>query len=172
MVIGAFFSEAGTALLKSFSLFDLQSEKIRNELVGAGKWTGKEFSDMRKRFEKYDCRIECKKEDMEKLKEFLVGKRLFLVTLLQNPNLLEHETFTDLLWAVFHITEELSYRTDMRSLPNTDYEHLAGDIKRAYILLISEWLAYMKHLRSDYPYLFSLAIRTNPFDPGARVEVR
>jgi len=33
-------------------------------------------------------------------------------------------------------------------------------------------LAYMKHLKKEYPYLFSLAVRTNPFDPGASVEVR
>ncbi len=45
--------------------------------------------------------------------------------------------------------------------------HLSGDIRRAYSILITEWLAYMKHLKSDYPYLFSLAVRTNPFDQTA-----
>jgi hypothetical protein len=25
----------------------------------------------------------------------------------------------------------------------------------------------MKHLKEDYPYLFSLAVRTNPFNPDA-----
>ncbi len=172
MVIGAFFGEVGTALLKSFSVFDPQSENIRRELIMANKWSDKEFFDVSRRLEKYDCRIECKKDDMADLKNFLEGKRSFLVTLLQNPNLLEHETFTDLLWSVFHLTEELSLRTDVRKLPDADYEHLAGDIKRAYVLLISEWLAYMKHLRDDYPYLFSLAIRTNPFDPNATPEVK
>jgi len=29
----------------------------------------------------------------------------------------------------------------------------------------------MHHLKRNYPYLFSLAIRTNPFDPNARVIV-
>jgi hypothetical protein len=29
----------------------------------------------------------------------------------------------------------------------------------------------MQHLQEDYPYLFSLAVRTNPFDPDAKVEV-
>ena len=33
--------------------------------------------------------------------------------------------------------------------------------------LIAEWLAYMRHLKKNYPYLFSLALRTNPFDPQA-----
>ena len=109
---------------------------------------------------------------MEVLKNFLTGKRSFLLGLLENPNLLEHESFTDLLWAVFHLTEELNSRADTTGLPDTDYEHLSGDIKRAYVLLISEWLSYMKHLKVDYPYLFSLAVRTNPFDPDALPEVK
>jgi len=87
------------------------------------------------------------------------------------PNLLEHETFTDLLWAVFHLAEELAYRKNVSLLPNSDYEHLIGDIKRVHVLLLSEWLDYMKHLREDYPYLFSLAVRTNPFNPDAKTEV-
>jgi hypothetical protein len=86
---------------------------------------------------------------------------------LENPNLLEHESFTDLLWSVFHLTEELIYRANIRQLPETDYEHLASDIKRAYTLLVFEWLSYLKHLKDDYPYLFSLMVRTNPFDPDA-----
>ena len=39
-------------------------------------------------------------------------------------------------------------------------------------MLIIEWLAYMKHLKESYPYLFSLAVRTNPFDPAASPEVK
>jgi len=29
----------------------------------------------------------------------------------------------------------------------------------------------VQHLQGDYPYLFSLVVRTNPFDPDAKVEV-
>src|SRR3990170_1355371 len=69
-----------------------------------------------------------------------------------------------LLQAVFHLTEELSYREDVLNLPDTDREHLSGDIKRAYSMLLRQWLHYMKYLKYSYPYLFSLALRTNPFD--------
>jgi hypothetical protein len=99
-------------------------------------------------------------------------QRDFLLRLLENPNLLEHRSFTNLLRAVFHLTEELTFRRNLHNLPQTDYEHLSVDIKRAYVLLISEWLAYMKYLRDYYPYLFSLAVRTNPFDPDASPEVK
>jgi len=101
------------------------------------------------------------------LKKFLVNKRNFLLALLENPNLLEHETFTDLLWAVFHLTEELEVRDNLNKLPASDIEHIKGDIIRVYGLLIAEWINYMRHLKTDYPYLFSLATRMNPFNPKA-----
>ncbi len=167
MVIGAFFSEVGTHLLKSFYEFGSHEDQIKKDLVENNDWSNKAFSNMGKRLKGYDYRIESQKGDLEILKNFLLEKRVFLLGLLENPNLLEHESFTDLLWAVFHLTEELAYRIDVRQLPDADYEHLSGDIKRAYVLLIAEWLAYMKHLRDNYPYLFSLSARMNPFDPNA-----
>jgi hypothetical protein len=172
MVIGAFFSEVGTELLKSFLDFDVHYDKIRGNLIVTSNWSSQEFSTVKKSLKVYDYKIESQKGDLESLKSFLTGKREFLLGLLENPNLLEHESFTDLLWAVFHLTEELECRIDLKKLPNTDYTHLSGDIKRAYVLLISEWVAYMKHLKDSYPYLFSLAVRTNPFDPNATPEVK
>lgn len=172
MVIGAFFSEVGTRLLKSFTDFDSHYDKIRGNLIVTNDWSEQEFFIVRKQLKNYDYKVESQKGDLEDLKSFLIKKRDFLLRLLENPNLLEHESFTDLLWAVFHLTEELSSRKNIRQLSRIDYEHLSGDIKRAYVLVISEWLAYMKHLRDNYPYLFSLAVRTNPFDPNASPEVK
>ena len=108
---------------------------------------------------------------MNDIKNLLVGKRDFMIRLLENPLLLEHETFTDLLWAVFHLTEELEGRTDLSTLSDADYAHLSGDIGRAYNLLVREWLLYMRHLEKNYPYLFSLAVRMNPFNPDACAEI-
>ena len=74
-----------------------------------------------------------------------------------------------MLWAVFHLAEELEAREDFSKLPASDLKHLEGDIKRAYTAITVEWLWYMDHLRRSYPYLFSLAVRTNPFDSSASV---
>jgi hypothetical protein len=93
----------------------------------------------------------------------LSGKRDFLLRLLQNPNLLENDSFTNLLWAVFHLLEELHFRPSFENLPDTDLDHLSGDMKRTYTQIVTEWLSYMQHLKHHYPYLFSLAVRTNPF---------
>ena len=167
MVIGAFFSEIGAGLVTYFSDFDPKLEKIKQELIVRPNWSEKEFSAVSKRLKSYDYGVEIQKVELEYLRDFLIAKRDFLLRLLENPNLLEHESFTELLRAVFHLTEELQGREDISQLPDSDYEHLAGDIKRAYVLLVQHWLDYMKHLKNNYPYLFSLAMRTNPFDQSA-----
>lgn len=172
MVIGAFFSEVGTELLKCFSLFDSDPCKISEDLIVTNDWSKREYSDIENRIKNYNYQIDSKKGDLQLLRSFLIEKRDFLLRLLENPNLLEHASFTELLWAVFHLNEELFKRNNVKNLSIADYEHLSGDIKRAYTLLISEWLNYMKHLKDDYPYLFSLALRTNPFNPIASVEIK
>ncbi len=167
MLIGAFYSEAGMKLMKYCSGYSSDLLEIRNRMLITVKWTEKDFSNAMEFVRSSDPKIDSRKGDLKMMRDFLQGKRDFLLGLLANPNLLEHDAFTDLLWAVFHLAEELSVRNTLEGLPRTDYDHLSGDMKRAYTQLLSEWLAYMKHLKSDYPYLFSLAVRMNPMDADA-----
>lgn len=176
MVIGTFFSEMGTDLLGKVSEYDSKSDEIRGKLVVTDQWTDEEFQSAAESIKNYSYVLDIGHDPqsvvfLQKLKDFLKDERPFLLALLENPNLLEHESFTELLRAVFHLTEELEKRKDIAKLPVTDYHHLKGDTERVYGLLISEWLLYMEHLMNNYPYLFSLAMRVNPFDPNAKVEV-
>ena len=172
MVIGAFFSEVGTSLLKSFPSFDRHPGEINRALVLRTDWSSSDFDNAKKAIQRHDFEIDAGCGDLAGLKDFLTMKRVFLLALLGNPNLIEHESFTELLWAVFHVTDELGHRHSMLNMPEADREHLSNDIKRAYTLLIFEWLAYNSHLQADYPYMFSLVIRTNPFNPEAKAELR
>ena len=172
MVIGVFFSEVGTELLDILYSFDADVSSVTKELVNIKDLSEKEFGKISRTIKSHNYQIDSEKGNLDLLKNFLKEKRQFLLNLLENPNLLEHESFTDLLWAVFHLTEELVHRKTLKGLLETDYKHLSGDIKRSYRFLISEWIDYMKHLKKKYPYLFSLAVRTNPFDAAASVEVK
>ena len=172
MVIGTFFSEVGTELLNFFSNSDPDLDSIRGELVVGKDWSEEDFGKVSKKLRNYDYGVEIGRLGFDELGQFLGLKRDFLLRLLENPNLLEHESFTELLRAVFHLTEELANREDLKGLPDSDYQHLAGDVKRAYSQLVHQWLDYMKHLKNNYPYLFSLAMRTNPFDQEASPIVR
>lgn len=171
MVIGAFFSEVGTGLLGRLTAFGENVEGIRDDLIVKPSWTHKEYARAILELGAYDFKTDASRGDLVELRDFLTSKRDFLLRLLENPNLLEHESFTDSLWAVFHLAEELEHRTDIGALPASDLAHLSGDIKRALAALAVEWVEHLEHLKNSYPYLFSLAVRTNPLDASARVEV-
>ena len=167
MLIGTFFSEIGTKLLVNFSDCDPNLNKIKNDLILKDNWSDDEFFNVSKKLKKYNYGVEIQKIDLKNLKDFLRQKNDFLLRMLENPNLLEHETFTELLRAVFHLTEELLSRKNLEGLSENDLKHLSGDIKRAYTQHVNEWVDYMHYLKNNYPYLFSLALRLNPFDEKA-----
>jgi hypothetical protein len=172
MLVGAFFSEVGKHLISYCSHCSGNLAEIREHFLITTDWSDRDFASAQRYAAAFEPSIECTAESIEELRDFLVTKRDFMLALLKNPNLLEHESFTDLLWATFHLSEELSAREEIAGLPESDLKHLAGDIKRAYGRLIMQWLAYMKHLKRDYPYLYSLSVRTNPFRKDASPVVK
>ncbi|MCZ2846055.1 MAG: potassium channel family protein [Candidatus Bathyarchaeota archaeon] len=167
MIIGAFFSEVGTELITYLSNFDLKIDECRNELIIDNSCSKQSFNAIRNKLKKHPQMIEIDKSKLPVLRKFLIQRRDFLLRLLENSSILEHETFAELLMAVFHLAEELEHRHRLSQLPEKDLEHLSNDIKRVYVLLVYQWLDYMEHLKKNYPYLFSLAIRTNPFNKMA-----
>lgn len=173
MAIGVFFAEMGSELLKALCELETSGHTEKIDLNICGKWTDKQFRDAKTAAAKLtNLTFSTDTNSLEQLRSLLEAKRGFLLSLLENPNLLEHEAFTDVLWAVFHLTDELGHREELSGLPQTDQRHLTGDIERAFTRLLTEWISYMRHLKNDYPYLFSLAVRTNPFVPTAEVTVK
>lgn len=171
MVIGLFFNEVGTDLLRNLTGFLDDPRDLIERLKVTVYWSDREFKEAASFLARWEQKVDSRTGDLACLRDYLVGKKGALLGLLENPNLLEHEAFTDLLWAVSHLLLELEARKSLTGLPDTDLNHLSGDIQRAYTYLLREWLIYMQHLKADYPYLFSLAVRMNPMDPEARPEV-
>jgi hypothetical protein len=172
MIVGVFFSEVGTHLLRCFSGHDPNVDHVRSALPVSDRWSDEDFTRAFTSLRAHTTVIDSKTLNLPELKRFLRAHKSFLLTLFENPQIIEHEGFTPLLQAVFHQSEELAARDQLTGLPASDYAHLSGDINRVYSLLILEWLTYMGHLKKHYPYLFSLAMRTNPFDAHASAIVR
>jgi hypothetical protein len=167
MVIGTFFSEVGRPLLGKFALFVSNAPELEKHLAIEPSWTKNDYLTASVEARQFSYKIEMDKPALHDLQEFLLQKRTFLLQLMDNPNLLEHERFTDVLWAVFHLAEELAFRGDqIDNLPAADYDHLGSDLKRAYSQIVSEWIVHVQHLKESYPFLFSLAVRVNPFSPN------
>ncbi|MBP2146159.1 hypothetical protein J2129_001613 [Methanofollis sp. W23] len=172
MVIGTFFSEVGTSLLVRLSDRDAGLETIRCDLMVRDDWSAKEFEEVRACMADHPYEVRVDADELDVIRRLLIQKRPFLLRLLENPVLLEHEHFTEVLRAVFHLADELERRDDLAHTPETDLAHLNIDVNRAYRLLVVQWLDYMAYLKEHYPYLFSLAMRTNPFDENASPVVR
>ena len=171
MVIGVFFNDLGIELIKIFGVFIENIDEVNNVLQISQRWKDRDFNEINKKFKIKPNQFILNNQNLTILKDFLENKKGGLLNMLANPNLLEHDTFTNLLWAVFHLADELSHRPDFNDLPKTDLDHLKVDMMRAYTFIVSEWASYMKHLKNDYPYLFSIAVRTNPFNPDAEITV-
>ncbi len=163
MVVGAFFSEIGNRFLGDLISHFKNREEISRQLNITQNWTRDDFQKAAAFAYNLKIDFDCRDIDLEELKTFLAQERTFLLTLLENPNLLEHDRLTDLLWAVSHLAEELEARPSLKNLPESDLEHLTVDIQRMYDHLTSEWLDYVEHLKANYPFLFSLILRTHPF---------
>ncbi len=166
MVIGIFFTQMGNDLLRLLSGFDKDLEGIRRIVSVQADWRDNKFTAVQKQLEKHKFAMDCHRADINELKQMLVGNCDFILELLANPSLLEHGTFTEILWSVSHLTQELALRPDLDHLPKADYEHLDVDMRRAYDKMVVEWLSYLRQLKEHHPYMFSLVVRMNPFLPN------
>ena len=172
MLFGAFFTTIGTPLLARFSRADPGIGGIRQALAAGAGGTAGRFGEVKACLASHACGVSPSQVDLGELRSFLVGHEDFLLRLIENPALFEHESFTDLILALDHLYEELRARGDLTALPPSDVKHLGKDMQRVYSLLVPEWMSYMEYLQGHYPYLFSLAMRSNPFDPAASVIVK
>jgi hypothetical protein len=171
MVVGAYYAEVGYKLASILlNSMDDKPRMIANLDVTA-RWNKSDFKKAQV-FAIKETNVSFSDVDLSSLMSFLVSKRSFMLVLIENPNLLEHELFTDLLLSTFHLMEELESRPTLANLPAKDTAHIDADIKRVYQHLTIEWLDYMQHLQANYPFLYSHYLRIHPFQlhPSAIVQ--
>ena len=172
MIIGIFFTEVGNELLNMLTQFDPGIGKLRKDSLLKQDSSEAEFTSLRKKLQLFEYTIDAKLMNLEILSQLLKQKGDFLLRQIENSAIMEHESFTELLWSVIHLRDELIARKNLANLSEADIAHLANDAKRAYNALSRRWLDYMLHLKLNYPYLYSLAIRTNPFSETPAAEIK
>lgn len=163
IVISAFFSEIGTDALREVGTAISNRQEIAGMLNMKPGWGTKEFSEAANAVKGHVFHSAPDAQTLKALNAQLPQKKAYLLQMFSNPNLLEHDMFTDMLWALYHLIDELENREDFGALPHPDIKHIAGDITRAFGLLTFEWVNHMKYLKERYPYLWSIAVRKNPF---------
>ncbi|WP_461392691.1 hypothetical protein [Desulfosporosinus fructosivorans] len=163
VVISAFYTEVGSSLIQNLSQFNTNLEILKKEFGSEQNLINPNNQKTLQFASEFNYAMDSRAGDLLDLKNFLITKKPYILSMFKNPNLLEHDHFTDMLWSVYHVLDELENRDTFTDLPTNDFNHLSIDLKRSYQLVIREWVEYMIHLKNEYPYLFSLAIRKNPF---------
>ncbi len=170
LVISTFFDKVGITLAKTLFEIDYNKESIRGNLKLTPACVDKDFKTAFTEINDHKPDIKLNDKEFTVLQAFFEIHKPVLENFLENPVLNEHDSFTDLLWAIFHICDEVIMREHGKISTDTDRDHLINDVKRAYNRLLTFWLEYMNHQRKDYPFLFSLSVRKNPFNPEAKIE--
>jgi len=172
IIIGVFFTEVGNQLLHLFVQYDDNINKIREDFAVKDQWDEVDFNQLNRKLRYHDFTINPELMDLKMLSGLLKEKGDLLLRQIENPELIEHESLTELLWSIIHLRDELLSRKSFVDLPESDLAHLANDAKRAYVLLVKQWISYLLHLKQHYPYLFSLALRINPYAENPSVIVK
>lgn len=166
MLIGLFYQELGLRLLSTFSKTDPELGQLQKICHVTPEWQEADFRKAEMAIGQIAHRVNAYQVSLEELKSLLAENKSLLINLIANPTLLEHETFSELLLAVSHLQDELQL-SDSAKKTNPKYDnidHLQIDMERAYGHLMVQWLRYIEHLKSDYPFLFATALVTNPFE--------
>ncbi len=167
MLVGLFYSKLGQDLLDLFTVADKNISEIRaNCQVDLSNYE-MDFKHAKQSMLEHKHRVSVDQINLLELKEILDKQEPFLVNMISNPALLEHDTFSDLLLSLFHLREELELRNvsgDQSEMKDYVLDHLRIDINRAYRHLSIEWVDYMQHLKEKYPFLYVTAIMKNPYD--------
>ena len=177
MLMSTFFSEVGNELIEQLSSANKYKASTEN-LKSIKDWDEKDYDNKLTELKKSsldftaDIPPEERDEFLDNLRTMLSNKREFIINLINNPNLLEKEEFTELINAILHLDEELEHRKELSKVTDADFAHLNGDMQRVYNRLVYEWVYYLKYLYKNYPYMIALIIRTNPFDEDADVYVK
>jgi hypothetical protein len=171
MVIGAFFTQVGNYLLRTCVENDPNISDYRSKLIFDQDVSFKELNRKFESVQKFDAKVNTDRETLLDIRNFLMQAKDFQLRLVENPVILEHEQFSELLRSVLHLTEELVARMDIREISDKDLDHVMNDLARCYKNLVKEWFRYVLHMQKEYPYLFSFVVRTNPFktDPCPNV---
>lgn len=164
VIISAFFIEAGTSILKSMTGFCQNRNELQNVLSEGV--TKKNSNSLIREIKGRELEMYAEPERLQDLMTVLSKHGSYMLDMLGNDNLLEHDSFTDMLWAVFHVNDELQSRGEFKDFETSDIDHLSNDIRRAYSALVTEWIKYMGYLQEEYPFLHATAMRKNPFSEG------
>lgn len=167
MIESIFFNESGSDMLRYLLLCDPESEKLCRAMCIADDWEYADFDRAHRFAEDYSFTVDPERTDFFALHYHLSNRHKYFLKVIENPALMDHESFTDLILAMYHLWEELDFRTDLYQLSDEDKQNLCSITSDVYRLLTHEWLLNVRYTKRHQEHRFACAMRTNPFSFSA-----
>lgn len=154
MLIGIFFTEIGVKLMcyiisaddKKYEYdFDIEDLKTMKSIVKTHNYS-----------------VNMDKIELNSIKNLLIDNNNLLINLVSNENLLQNEIFTNLIMATLHLKDEILF-FENNGINECGKKHIENDVLRVYKSIIIQWISYLDYLQKFYPFLYSNAVRKNPF---------
>ncbi len=158
MLTSSFFTEIGARLTMSILKIAEPKETI-SSIIAMRCSTEMDLKDRQNLIREMPIKIHLNEEIYEESRNMILGSRTALLVLASNPLLLEHEEFTDLLWALFHLIDEYRLREEFDQFSPEDLHHIEQDYTEVMKLLLVNYLANAKYLQEVYPNLYMTAAR-------------
>lgn len=155
MIVGLFFNEMGCKLMNVIIQGDDTAKGVIEDLD--------DLRQVEKKIKQHEHKLDIYKIDIEELETILSKNKSLIISFISNENILEHQSFSELLMAVAHLADEIGFRKSS-GINKEDLEHLQDDVIRVYKSITIQWVGYLKHIKIKYPYLYKAAIKFNPFE--------
>lgn len=155
MLKSTFFSELGGIMMDAF----LQSVRCDEKLLAI--ITDQEASSLEKKHEMINemkVELDFNKELYTVITHIVEANKTQLLVISSNPLLLEQECFTQLLWSIFHISDEFRLRGPYDHLGNGDRAHMKKDFTETFKLLLLSYADNNAYLKHQYPSYYHAAL--------------
>ncbi len=158
MLTSVFFTELGAELMFSLVGVTKGKEKIVAIFENAEINDCKSLEVVQNQLREVDIDVSVSEETYHRLVEMIRAKRDELLTITSNPLLLDHESFTDLLWGIFHLMDEARLRGEYSAMSAADRRHMEVDFTLTLKLLLVNWAGNILYTKMNYPNYYSATV--------------
>lgn len=163
LIESVFFSESGCDMLQYLRSCDPDSAALRDRLALNADWKQRDFIAAAAFLKSYPFRLDPERLDFYGLHHHLSTRHSYFLKVIENPALMQHDDFTQLILSIYLLWEELECRDDLCCLPADDRARLCGLAETIYARLTDEWLDNAQSIRVHQPLRLNKIIQTNPF---------
>lgn len=150
MLTSSFFTDVGNELLR---ILITQGHYEIPLLLLTDECKNKTEEELKHSIEKMNFQVSWTPETEREIQNLLDAQHDSMLIITSNPALLDHEIFTDMLWAIFHLKDEMKGRAS-ENISSADQKHLESDAKRVFDLLLLDWMNHLNYMKKEYPYYY------------------